>query len=111
MFSLKAFNSALPELTLTAFLGLKESSFLQHSSNQGRSASCCDPQQAAVPCYVGFGTLRSSLLVRVMESLQLVKVRAQIEVLEVNLVVLEKRWLCHSWDATCASGYPMLGAG
>lgn len=48
---------------------------------------------------------------RVMESLQLVKVRAQIEVLEVNLVVLEERWLCHAWDATRASGYPMLGAG
>ena len=51
------------------------------------------------------------ILVRVMESLQLVKVRAQIEVLEVNLVVLEERWLCHAWDATRASGYPMLGAG
>lgn len=48
---------------------------------------------------------------RVMESLQLVKVRAQIEVLEVNLVVLEERWLCHAWDATCATGNPMLGAG
>lgn len=42
---------------------------------------------------------------RVMESLQLVKVRAQNEILEVNLVVLEKRRLC------CATRCPMLCAG